>query len=243
MISVKLFILHIFDNHLLPKVNLEPQLKNTFELIWPSIFLLICFALIVFIKTTSFVKVVKIIQSTFNVQNWHQLQREDYNPYKFYSIILAALFAFNVSFLLYKLNTVYNLIFTQAPHLIQFLIIFGILTALIFLKIIVNKILMVFTGSKNTIHQYGYYSFIINQTFGLFIFPFIVLAEFSKFNSLIFLTIALAIIGLSVLLKWFRGIVFSLVEERIGLLQTFAYLCTLEILPVLVLVKFIVETF
>ena len=76
----KFFILHIFENHLLPKVHLIPQLKTNFELIWPSVFLLTCFGLIVFIKTTSFSKVVKIIQSTFNIQNWHQLQREDYNP-------------------------------------------------------------------------------------------------------------------------------------------------------------------
>ena len=148
-----------------------------------------------------------------------------------------------MSFLLYKFNSAYNLIFTQSSHLFQFSIIFGILILLILSKIIANKMLIFFTGTKNIIHQYSHYSFIINQTFGLFIFPFIVLAEFSKFNSLLFLTIALVIMALSVLLKWFRGIVFSLVEERIGLLQTFAYLCTLEILPILVLIKFIVETF
>lgn len=237
------FILHIFENHLLKRIHDVPQVKASFQLIWPSIFLLVCFGLIVFIKTTSFSKVIKIVQSTFNIQNWQQLQREDYNPYKFYSVILALLFAVNVSFLLYKFNTAYNLVFTQSPHLLQFGIIFGILVSLLLIKIVANKLLIFFTGTKNIIHQYGYYSFIINQTFGLFIFPFIVLAEFSKFNSLLFLSIALVIMGLSVLLKWFRGIVFSLVEERVGLLQTFAYLCTLEILPVLVLVKFIVETF
>lgn len=234
---------HIFNNHLLHVNDFTPHLKNNFELIWPSVFLLVCFALIVFIKITSLTKVVKIIQSSFNIQAWHQLQREDYNPYKFYSVMLAILFGLNVSFLIYKLNTIYKLILVESSHLLQFFVIFCIIFTLIFTKIIANKILILFTGTKSTIHQYGYYSFIINQTFGLFIFPFIVLAEFNGSNCLVFLTAAVVIIAVSVLLKWFRGIVFSLVEERIGILQTFTYLCTLEILPVLVLTKLIVETF
>ncbi len=240
---IKLFAFHIFNNHLLPKHNSLPQLKANYELIWPSLLLLICFVLIVVIKTTSLNKVVKIVQSVYNIQNWNQLLREDYNPYKFYSVILALLFAINVSFLFYKLNANYNLILTRLPHFLQFLFIFGILVALILIKVIANKILMFVTGTKNPIYQYSYCSFIINQTFGLFIFPFIVLAEFGKFNSLLFLTISLVIIGFSIILKWFRGIVFSLLDERIGILQTFTYFCTLEILPILVIVKFIIETF
>ncbi len=234
---------HIFNNHLLPVNDFTPHLKNNFELIWPSIYLLVCFVLIVFIKITSFTKVVKIIQSSFNIQAWQQLQREDYNPYKFYSVILAILFGLNVSFLIYKLNTIYKLILVESSHLLQFLVVFCIVFALIFTKIIANKLLILFTGTKSAIHQYSYYSFIINQTFGLFIFPFIVLAEFSKINTLFFLSAAVIIIAVSVLLKWFRGVVFSIVEERIGILQTFTYLCTLELLPVLVLTKLIVETF
>jgi len=238
-----LFVLHIFEYHLLPKQHVTPQLKNSFELIWPSIFLLFCFCLIVFIKTTSFSKVIKIVQSSFNVQTWHQLQREDYNPYKFYSIILAILFAFNVSFLFYKINIMYKFVLVQFPHFLQFLSLFGILLLVSLLKVVLNKILILLTGSKNVIHQYSYYSFVINQSFGLFIFPFIVLAEFSKLNSLFFLSVAFIIVMLSVLLKWFRGVVFSLLENRIGILQTFVYFCALEILPVLVLTKLLIETF
>lgn len=241
--KVKLVMLHIFENHLLQRVNASPQLKNNFELIWPSILLLICFALIIIIRITSFAKVLKLIQSAFNIQNWNQLQSEENNPYKFYSIILAIIFIFNVSFLFYKLNTVYNLIFTQSPHFVQFIIIFVLLTSLILLKNTANKILIILTGSKNALQQYNYYSFVINQTFGLFIFPFLILAELSKLNSLLFLNLAISILVISILLKWIRGVVLSLVKERIGLLQTFSYFCTFEFLPILVLVKFIVETY
>jgi hypothetical protein len=67
--------------------------------------------------------------------------------------------------------------------------------------------------------------------------------EFSKFNSLIFIWGGLLVLAMVVLLKWYRGLLMSLVIERIGLLQIFSYFCGLEILPVFVLVKYIIETF
>ncbi len=84
---------------------------------------------------------------------------------------------------------------------------------------------------------------LVNQSFGLFLFPLIVLMEFSKFNPLIFIWCASLVLGTAVLLKWYRGVLMSLVVERIGLLQIFSYFCALEILPVFVLVKYIIETF
>lgn len=106
-----------------------------------------------------------------------------------------------------------------------------------------NKAIMFFTGSKNALHQYSYFTFIVNQTTGILIFPLIVLAQFSKLNAFIFLSTAVVLITASIILKWVKGLVLSLLEERIGFLQTFAYFCALEILPVLVLVKFVIETF
>jgi hypothetical protein len=84
---------------------------------------------------------------------------------------------------------------------------------------------------------------LLNQTFGLFIFPFIVLAEFTDFNPLIFLYVAVAVFVASMVLKWYRGMMMSLVEQRLGILQIFSYFCGLEILPLFVVIKFVIETF
>ena len=81
------------------------------------------------------------------------------------------------------------------------------------------------------------------QALGLLLFPCMVLAELSKLNPMVFLSVATVIITIMMLVKWYRGIVFSLVDNRLGFLQIIAYFCSLEVLPVLVVAKFLIETF
>jgi hypothetical protein len=69
------------------------------------------------------------------------------------------------------------------------------------------------------------------------------MAELTSFNSLIFVSGAFVILSSSIIYRWYRGVIIGLIEERVGLLQTFTYFCGLEILPVIVLVKYIIETF
>jgi hypothetical protein len=111
------------------------------------------------------------------------------------------------------------------------------------LKTLLNGILAFFTAQTKIISEYTISSTLLNQSFGLFLFPFVVLAEFSSLEPLIFISMAVVVMAAAIILKWYRGIRMSLVEERIGLLQIFSYFCSLEILPVFVLVKYIIETF
>lgn len=111
------------------------------------------------------------------------------------------------------------------------------------LKLIVNRLLSLFTDKRKLISEYTISSTLVNQSFGLFLFPFIVLMEFSPFSPIVFIAGAIIVLVVAVVLKWYRGLIMGLIEERIGLLQIFSYFCGLEILPVFVLVKYIIETF
>jgi len=234
---------HIFYQHLLPKQNSQAIINQGHELIWPSIFLLLCFLLIVIVKVSSFSKVVKVVQSCFSMQTLRQLEREDYNPFKFYSIALNIFYLLNLAFFLYKINYAYKYILVEYNSIAQFLFIV-LITVLVFLtKNGVTRMLSVFVNDTKLIPEFIYSSFMISQTLGILMFPCMVLAEFSHFNPLIFLSAASVVLIAMQLFKWYRGIVFALVENRVGLLQIFTYFCTLEILPVLVLVKFVIEKF
>ena len=98
---------HIFAEHLLQKQNTSPVLNPAEDLIWPSVFLFVCLLLLALIKASAIEKVIRIIQSTFNKQVLQQLEREEANPYKFYSLALNAFFLLNLSFLVYKINSIY----------------------------------------------------------------------------------------------------------------------------------------
>ena len=234
---------HIFYHHLLQKKDLVPTVKVSNDLIWPSVYLFICLALLVLVKIGSFSKVVRIVQSTFSKQVLQQLEREESNPFKFHTLVLSLLFILNVSFLIYKINTINRYVLVDKSHFIQFCFFFTLVLLVFSFKALMNRGLTLFTDQRKVILEYSISSMLINQSFGLFLFPLIVLMEFSKFNAMIFIWGAVLVLASAVLLKWYRGLLMSLVVQRIGLLQIFSYFCGLEILPVFVLVKYIIETF
>lgn len=234
---------HIFYNHLLPKQHQLPELKQSFELVWPSVFLMLCFVLLVIIKVTSFPKVIKVIQSCFSMQTLRQMEREEFNPLKFYSIALSIFFLLNLTFFTYKVNNTYKLVLVEQSQFFQFMFFLMIIILLFLIKGAFTKLLAIFVNDHKLIPEFVYSSFMISQTEGILIFPCLVLAELSRFDPLIFLSAASVILVAMQIFKWYRGIVFALIENRVGLLQIFTYFCSLEILPVLVLVKFIIETF
>jgi hypothetical protein len=234
---------HIFYQHLLQKHNPDFLLRQVHEQIWPSIFLFACLSLLAILKIVSFSKVFRIVQSIFNSQVLQQLEREEYSSLKFYSIVLNVFFVLNVSFLAYKINALYKFVLIDTSSFGQFSFFFLIILLVFSFKTLINKILTVFTDKRKVIVEYDTSSTIINQSFGLFLFPITVLIEFSPFNPLVFISGALIVLGASIVLKWYRGFIMGLIEERIGLLQIFSYFCALEILPVFVLVKYVIETF
>lgn len=138
---------------------------------------------------------------------------------------------------------VYNLVLVESSHLSRF---FFLLTATIIffsVKGFLNKLLAVTLNDSKLIPEFVYSSFVISQTFGIFLFPCLILAEWSRLNPVVFLSMASVILIASQIFKWYRGVVFGLIEHKVGLLQIFVYFCALEILPAIVMVKFIIETF
>lgn len=210
---------------------------------WPSVFLLVCLGLLVVVKARFFSKAFKIVQSTFSLSALQQLEREELSPFRLYSLLLNLLFILNVAFLLYKLNALHQYMFTQLPDVFQFLVFFGLTLLVAGFKAVANRLLGYFTNERRVISEYVVNSLFINQTFGILLFPCMVVVQLSTLNPVIFIWCGLLVLALSVVLKWYRGVMIGLVEERIGLLQIFSYFCSLEILPVFILAKYVIETF
>lgn len=234
---------HIFCQHLLQRQHQEAIPLNAYDLVWPSVFILSGLALLVVLKTSAFNQVVRVVQSCFSMQTLRQLERDEYNPFKFYAIALSLFFLFNFSFYIYKLNQVFKLVFVEQGALVQFSLILLITVVVFSIKNGFSRLFAVFIEDHKLIPEYTYSSFMITQTLGLLLFPCIVLSELSPFNNLLFLSIATVILITLQAFKWYRGLVFAFIDSKVGFLQIFTYFCSLEILPVLVLVKFIIEKY
>jgi hypothetical protein len=227
----------------LRQINHSPVLRQVNEDVWPSLLLLACLVILVVVKMRAYPKVMRIVQSTFSNQILQQLEREEVGTYRFYALALNAVFLTNLSFLAYKLNSIYHFVLSDASNIAQFLFFTGIILSILLFKSLTNFLLAAFTGERKAISDYVISSSLINQTFGLFLLPCVVLMEFSPFNPTIFVWVGIVVLLTGIFIKWYRGLIMGLVEERIGLLQIFSYFCGLEILPVFVLVKYIIETF
>lgn len=234
---------HVFSEHLLRTVSDGPVLNQRQDALWPSYLFVFVFLLLVFLKISSFTKVSKVIQASFSLQAFRQSIREEYNPFKLYGIILSIVYMISFSFLIYKYNRLAGLMWTSYSSLAQFLFILMVVLFFIVLKYLFVFFLSRFSDRYKVLNEYTNNSFMSFQALGLLLFPCMVLAELSKLNPMVFLSVATVIITIMMLVKWYRGIVFSLVDNRLGFLQIIAYFCSLEVLPVLVVAKFLIETF
>lgn len=186
---------------------------------------------------------IRVLQSTFSRQVLQQLEREESGVFKFHSVLLNLFFILNLAFLVFKINSIYGFILNETPYVLQYLFFLALIAVIGFFKVLVNNLLIVFTGERKLISDYNVSSRLVDQAFGILIFPWIILMQFTTFNPIIFISGAMLVLTFSILLKWYRGVLIGLIDQRIGLLQIFSYFCGLEILPVFVLVKFLIQTF
>ncbi len=234
---------NIFNQHLLPLQHTEPILKMSTQHAWAAIVLMLAFSILVVLKVNAYPKLIKIVQSTYNTQVNAQLEREEINPFSSYSILLNLIYFITCAFLLYKINLTFKLMYTNTSSFVQFILFVLIVLAVYIFKILINKLLSIITQEFKSINEFENNCFLINYATGMFLLPWLVLSELSRFNSSIFISGALVVFAVAVIMKWYRGLTISLLKQRIGLLQILAYFCVLEILPTLVLVKYLIETF
>lgn len=234
----------LFSGHSLKSSrDKDPILTNTPVLYWPSVLLFLVFSIYVSIKVTDPKKIIKIFISIFSIQASKQLIREDYKLYKRVSVFLSTCFILVISFLICLINNYFGLILKSYGLFYQYLFFILVTTFIYLTKIVSTLILSHITSSYEIGKEYVFNLFIFCQIAGIILFPVVVFLQFSKYPAEWFLYPGLIICGSIYMLRIFRGFVISALEQNIGFLYIILYLCALEILPVLVLVRFLLINF
>ena len=147
------------------------------------------------------------------------------------------------SFLLYKINNRFDLVLKGSEAYLQFLFFVLFITLTYTAKIIFIKLASFLTQTYALANEYVLTVFLHSQVLGIFLLPFVVCAQFSQYPIEFFLYPSLIITSLFFLFRWFRGFAISSLEQNSGLLYIILYFCTLEILPLFVLIKFLLINF
>jgi hypothetical protein len=235
----------VFKDHLLkPEQNHKGAIfNNSSESYWPSMVLFMILCIAVILKVTAPVRTLRILNAAYNLQVARQVEREDYSPFKRVSVLLSIIFVLTISFLLYKLNQLYGSILFNNGSLFQYLFFVMVVILTYTVKFVCMVLVSALTETDRLFTEYINNTLIINQAIGLLLFPVMVLAQLSPINPvwLVFPSVLFLVLGY--LLRLYRGFVFAGLEEGVGILQLFVYLCALEILPLLVIIKFITLNF
>jgi hypothetical protein len=124
---------------------------------------------------------------------------------------------------------------------------YGILVALLaimyMVKISTTRFIGYAVDKQELTTEYNYNVLLFNKILGLLLFPITTLLAFAHSipsNWLIFAGFGLW--GIMLIYRIIRGIIIGVVEPGVSVYYLFVYLCTLEILPIVVLLKVFVGT-
>jgi preprotein translocase subunit SecG len=234
----------LFKDHLLKPIHDTAIFNPAQILYWPSIVLFIALCLLVLLKATSPQKTFRVLNAAYSLQVARQIEREDYGPLKRVSIVLSAVFILITAFLFYKVNFLWGPpILKSNSGLFQYLFFVVVIILAYSVKLITANVIGFVTQTSGIFNEYINNTLIINQSVGVILLPVMIIVELSPVNPVWIVFPATLFLVLGYVLRLYRGFLFAGIEQGVGLLQLFVYLCTLEILPLMVLIKFLVVNF
>lgn len=118
-------------------------------------------------------------------------------------------------------------------------LLFAVLISLVYaLKFLILKIAGRLFNLEREMATYIFNTFLINNILGIVLLPFIFLMAYNQVVSTQwFIVLGLSIVGLAFGYRIFRGILIGLSTSTFSLLYLFLYLCTLEIAPLMILIR------
>lgn len=233
----------LFKNHLLKPVHDGAIFNPSQELYWPSIILFIAVCLLILLKATQPSRTFRVLNAAYSLQVARQVERENYGPFKLLSVVLNLVFIIVTAFLLYKLNRLFGGLLMEKSSWFQYSFFVMLIVVIYTIKFSLLLLIGYVTRTATIMDEYIVHSFIINQSVAIVLLPVMIIAELSPINPVWLVFPSVLFIGLGYVLRLYRGFLFSGVENGIGILQLFVYLCALEILPLMVLIKFLVVNF
>ena len=233
----------LFTGHSLKATHSTPIFNPYNTSYWPGILLFTVFSIYVLIRISEPKKIIRIFTSVFSLQESKQLFIEEFKLTKRMSILLGLAFILVMAFLAQITNQYFGLILQEQTQLNQYSFFTGVISLIYIVKFAVNSVLAFISSNSDLGKEYLFNVFVFSQTIGIILFPVVICLQFTKYPTEWFLYPALIICAGFYALRMFRGFIISVSEQNIGILYIFLYLCALEILPLLVLIKFLLVNF
>ena len=154
---------------------------------------------------------------------------------------LLFFYFFSVGLWLYLVFTYFNLSFFELSNVSLFFALLASIIVLYLLRTIIMRLTGYIFSRQSLYNEYLFHHFLINKVFGLAVLPFLLAIAYSKepyTEIMVWTSIGIFIIALIMRVIVAISYIFRNVVSKFYLIL---YLCTLEILPVLVIVRVIIS--
>jgi hypothetical protein len=226
-----------FTGHLLKASRIQLHTVNQYQPDWILALLIFCFILQAWVQFVYRKRFRQLVLAPFSKRFLNQLVRDGNLFNERLSLALGIIYFISIALMIYEVNDL--LLEGQIPPpLKEFSFYLVIMLSLLLFWIIkvsgIRMLGMVFK-TENTTGMYLLNVLVINIITGMVLIPLLVLVIYMK--SVFLLHITLIIIILSLLFLFIRGFLIGLSLTKFSYLFLFVYLCTLEILPLIILIK------
>lgn len=226
-------------------VTLEPQLRPRSNDMWLFALLFTAYTIYVSLRVVYSKRFRQEMRAFFTSRTVNQMMREEYALSNRVSIGLSLLFILLFSLFLYQVFDYYGYFNIESyPPVRFYFAIVGFVVVLFALKLLLVRILGVVFRMEGAVNEYIFNIFLHHKALGLFLFPVTIALAFVKDISPPHLIVAgWCIIALVLVYRTLRTILGGVQAAGISKYYLFLYLCTLEILPLIVILKvFISQT-
>jgi hypothetical protein len=227
----------VFRPHLLePKQGRSSVIEHQ-STDWITIVFLSCLFIFAWIQTYYSKRLGQIFRAVAQPHHINQLEREG-NLFK-------ERISLGLGFIYYTISTIFIFLifryFEAVPYGLSNMAFAGIILGSLFLYQMLKSAVVYASGvifdTPESSRKYQLNILIFNHVIGIFLFPVVIAALY--WNSEIMLLSGSILIILLIAYRTFRGILTGISNKSYNLFYLFLYLCTLEILPLLLIYKVI----
>jgi hypothetical protein len=226
------------------KVYLNPKQRNYINQDGLFILFIVIALLIGWINIFHRKRLVQLLNAFFITRIINQLIREENSLLQRVFTAVSILFVLVLTIFSYQAAMFYKISFFSINQ--QFLLfIFCILAVSIiyFSKFVIISLVSYLFDAEKLTRNYFYNTFLINNFVGLILLPIILLIAYNRLIPADLLIKAGAFIFIaSFIYRITRGVVIAIADGTYSVFHILLYLCTLEILPILFLIKLIKES-
>ncbi|MEW6467497.1 MAG: DUF4271 domain-containing protein [Bacteroidota bacterium] len=228
----------VFKGHHLQAHRLEPLPSAAPDNSFSALILLLLVLLLAVARQSNVKRFNDIMQAFFVHRSGQQLLREEYSLLNRTSVVLLIVFVFSAALFLYQLASYFGLYVLLEYGAASYLLFCGIVVLIYFVKIAVLRVLAYIFKTEAIFSEYVFYILLFNQVLGLALVLITASVAFARLIDAHYLMLAGIFLVVSMLIyRILRGAFAALSHPNVSRFYLFLYLCTLEFLPMAIMVK------